>query len=92
MCRPRGTSRHDPLTHDEALGFIRAWRRFHTQDVTLAVMDDALGIKVRYQLSYWDSAIIAAARASGCTEVLSEDMNDGQDYGGVVVTNPFKLP
>ena len=83
-------SRRDPLTHDEALGFIRAWRRFHTQDITLAVLDDALDIKIRYQLSYWDSAIIAAARACGCDEVLSEDMSDGQDYVGVRVINPFK--
>ena len=46
-------------------------------------------MKARHQLSYWDSAIIAAARMSGCTEVLSEDMNAGQDYGGVRVVNPF---
>jgi predicted nucleic acid-binding protein len=76
--------------HDEAVGFIRAWRRFFTQDLTLAVLDDALDVKARFQLSYWDAAIIAAARASGCTEVLSEDLNDGQDYGGVRVVNPFR--
>ena len=83
-------SRADPLTHDEAMGFIRAWRRFSTQDITLAILDDALAIKARFQISYWDAAIIAAARASGCTEILSEDLNDGQDYGGVMVVNPFK--
>ena len=37
-----------------------------------------------------DSAIIAAARAMGCTEVLSEDMGNGEDYAGVRVTNPFR--
>lgn len=83
-------SRAEPLTHDEAMGFIRAWRRFPTQELTLAVMDDALALKARFQVSYWDAEIIAAARASGCTEVLSEDLNDGQDYGGVRVVNPFK--
>jgi predicted nucleic acid-binding protein len=83
-------SRKDPLTHDEATGFIRTWRRFFTQELTLAVLDDALALKARFQISYWDAAIVAAARASGCTEVLSEDLNDGQDYGGVRVVNPFK--
>ena len=83
-------SRAEPLTHDEAMGFIRAWRRFATQDITLAVLDDALALKARFQISYWDAAIIAAARASGCREVLSEDLNDGQDYDGVRVVNPFK--
>lgn len=83
-------SRPNPLTHDEAVAFIRTWRRFPTQDVTLSVLQDALAIKARWQLSYWDSAILAAARQAGCDEVLSEDMNDGQDYGGVKVVNPFK--
>ena len=83
-------SRAEPLTHDEAMGFIRAWRRFPTQELTLAVLDDALALKGRFQISYWDAAIIAAARASGCTEVLSEDLNDGQDYDGVRVVNPFE--
>ena len=43
-----------------------------------------------FQLSYWDAAIIEAARTLGCTHVLSEDLSDGQDYGGVQVTNPFR--
>jgi predicted nucleic acid-binding protein len=83
-------SRPEPLTHDEALGFIHSWRRFFVHDITMEILDDALAIKARYQLSYWDSAIIAAARASICSEVLSEDMGDGHDYAGVKVVNPFK--
>lgn len=54
------------------------------------MLDDALAIKARYQLSSWDSAIVAAAKAADCREILSEDMGDGQDYGGVRVLNPFK--
>lgn len=42
------TSRVEPLTHDEAMGFIRAWRRFYTQELTLAVFDDALGPRQRF--------------------------------------------
>lgn len=37
-----------------------------------------------------DSAIIEAARALGCAELISEDLGDGQDYDGVVVTNSFR--
>ena len=50
----------------------------------------ALDARQRFQLSYWDAAIIEASRALGCTHVLSEDLSDGQDYGGVQVTNPFR--
>jgi predicted nucleic acid-binding protein len=35
------------------------------------------------------TAIVEAARALGCQEVLSEDLNVGQNYGGVRVVNPF---
>jgi predicted nucleic acid-binding protein len=50
----------------------------------------ALSARQRFRLSYWDAAIIEASRAMGCTDVLSEDLNDGQDYDGVRVTNPFR--
>jgi predicted nucleic acid-binding protein len=46
-------------------------------------------VKERFGISYWDSAIIEAARALGCSTVLSEDLNSGGDYGGVTVVNPF---
>jgi predicted nucleic acid-binding protein len=34
--------------------------------------------------------ILAAAQSSGARELISEDLNHGQDYGGVRVVNPFK--
>ena len=48
------------------------------------------GARERFQISYWDAAIIEASRAMGCPQVLSEDLNDGQDYAGVRVVNPFR--
>ena len=57
--------------------------------MTEQVLDAALATVVRFQISYWDAAIIEAARALGCDTVLSEDLNDGQDYAGVRVLNPF---
>ena len=43
----------------------------------------------RYQISHWDSLIIAAAERAGCGRILSEDLNAGQEYNGVVAVNPF---
>jgi predicted nucleic acid-binding protein len=40
-------------------------------------------------VSYWDAAILAAAKGMSCHTVFSEDMNDGQNYDGVTVVNPF---
>jgi predicted nucleic acid-binding protein len=39
----------------------------------------ALDTRQRFQLSYWDSAIIEASRAMGSPEVLSEDLGDSAD-------------
>ena len=83
-------SRPDRITHRQAVRLIESFRRFAVQDVTYAILMAALDTRQRFQLSYWDSAIIEAARAMGCAEVLSEDMADGQDYAGVRVINPFR--
>ena len=81
--------RSDPLTHDEACEIIAQLAAFPVQDNTLAVLRAALAIRDRYQISLWDASILAAAGALGCETVLSEDLNDGQSYGGVTVVNPF---
>jgi predicted nucleic acid-binding protein len=60
------------------------------QSVTRELVLSAVTLRRRYKLSQWDATILAAAMELGCGEVYSEDMNDGQDYGGVRVINPFK--
>ena len=44
----------------------------------------------RYQISYWDGAIIAAAHEADADLLYTEDLNDGQCYGSVTAINPFK--
>jgi predicted nucleic acid-binding protein len=84
--------RPDALAHEQAVRLIESFRRFPVQDITAGVLMAALDARKRFQLSYRDAAIIEAARAMGCAHVLSEDFNDGQDYAGVQVTNPFREP
>ena len=83
--------RPDALTHDVATRLIQKWLRFRIQENTVAVMLSALAFKERYQISFWDSAILAAAKAAQCRKLLSEDLNHGQDYDGVTVMNPFLI-
>lgn len=47
-------------------------------------------VQDRFRLSFWDSLIVAAARIAGCGSLLTEDLQAGQDLGGVVVVNPFQ--
>jgi predicted nucleic acid-binding protein len=83
-------SRTDAITHEQAARLIESFCRFPVQDVTRENMTAALDTSQRFQLSYWDAAIIEAARILGCEVVLSEDLNDGQDFAGIRVTNPFR--
>jgi predicted nucleic acid-binding protein len=59
-------------------------------DNSLALLLAALDEQARWQLSLWDALILAAARASGATELVSEDFAHGQDYGGIRAVNPFR--
>jgi len=78
------------LSHETAVRLIGTWLRFPVQSMTVAVMSDALDIKAAAGLSYWDAAIVAAAKALGCRELFSEDMAHGRDIGGVRIVNPFR--
>jgi predicted nucleic acid-binding protein len=51
---------------------------------------DAIRLQQRYQLSFWDAMIVASAVQLRCQSIWSEDLNPGQEYGGVHVVNPFK--
>jgi len=44
----------------------------------------------RYQLSFWDALIVAAAKSLSCKYLLSEDFQANQDLDGVIVVNPFE--
>lgn len=83
-------TRRDAIAHEIAVGLIRTWLRFKVQEVTLPIMVGALEIKATHALSYWDAAIIAAARALGCQHLLSEDMSHGREIEGVTIQNPFR--
>lgn len=82
-------SRADALTHSEAFDFLKTFYRFRIQENTVEVFQKAMEIREKYQISFWDSSIIAAAKISGCNRVYSEDLNSGQIYQGLQILNPF---
>jgi predicted nucleic acid-binding protein len=83
-------SRADALTHEQATKLVESFLRFPAQATTTELALAAMATCHRFTISYWDAAIIEAARSLGCDLVLSEDLSDGQDYAGVRVENPFR--
>jgi len=68
---------------------VRDFAAWPVVDNTLDLLQAGLDEQDRWKISLWDALILAAARASGARELLSEDLNHGQDYGGIRVMNPF---
>jgi predicted nucleic acid-binding protein len=77
------------ISDDTALEWLENLDVFPCQTIDVDLVKNAIVISARYRLSYWDSAILAAAEALGAPVVYSEDFNHGQSYGDIKVCNPF---
>ena len=87
----QATRPHGPagLTHEQAIEFLRPLGTLPTQEITVELFSRATEIRARFGVSYWDAAILAAAKLMGCEAVYSEDLSHEQNYDGVMVINPF---
>ncbi len=78
-----------PLPAESARQWVVQLARKPCQVVDFKIVRRGMEISQRYQTSYWDGAIIAAAERLGCRIVYSEDLDDHQEYDNVTVINPF---
>ena len=78
-----------PLPVNEATRTIALLKSWHIHVPTADDVLVAIQIQQRYQLSFWDAMIVRSAAQLGCSVLWSEDLNDGQNYEGVAVRNPF---
>ena len=72
-----------------ARAIVEALTTLPVVPITAEIVLTAIRLRDRYQISYWDAAILAAARELSAPTVLSEDLNHGQIYEGITVLNPF---
>ena len=49
----------------------------------------AIDLHRLHAVSFWDALILRSAKQTGCTVVLSEDMQHGREIDGVRIINPF---
>jgi len=78
-----------PLTQANALAYLEKLDVFPIIPVSYRLVLQGVRNSLKYQLSYWDGAILAASEELGAKTLYSEDLNDGQLYGTVRVINPF---
>lgn len=79
-----------PLSPPEALEWIEQLEAFPVVPIDTALVKLAAEASERWQLSYWDGAIIAAADILGASVLYTEDLNHAQAYGRVTAHNPFQ--
>ena len=60
--------------------------------VDLSTLERAWFLQDRFSVSWWDALIVAAAQKCECKVLLTEDLQHGQEFGGVQVVNPFVTP
>ncbi len=81
----------EPLDGDSASKIIEELSSLPVVSTDPELVRRAIATGRRFQIAVWDALIIEAARTGGCRRILSEDLNSGQDFDGVMVENPFSL-
>ncbi|HEX9693257.1 MAG TPA: PIN domain-containing protein [Gemmatimonadales bacterium] len=79
------------LSRAEARDDVRTLFAWQPVMADRIVIEAAWTLQERYDLSWWDALIVAAASRAGCRLLLTEDFQEGQELGGVRITNPFTV-
>ncbi|MGL4491024.1 MAG: PIN domain-containing protein [Rhizobiaceae bacterium] len=57
--------------------------------LTWREVQTARGLRISTGYSWWDCLLLASALELGCSHFLSEDLQDGQQIGDLMIINPF---
>jgi predicted nucleic acid-binding protein len=81
----------DPLDEEQASEVIDQLCTLPVVSPDPQLVQHAIRTSVRYEIAIWDALIVEAGRAAGCHRILSEDLQAGQDFDGLVIENPFTV-
>jgi predicted nucleic acid-binding protein len=79
-----------PLPPARAKEIVAEYLAWKVIDNTGRMLLDAMDLQREARVSFWDALIVQAAIDAGCSQLYSEDLNAGQRFGPVLVTNPFR--
>ena len=79
----------DRLAHEKAVELVESLTRYPVVETTVSLVQQAIATAARWRISYWDAAIVEAARIGRCPALLTEDLQSGMNFAGVTVRNPF---
>lgn len=76
------------LRADQAGGFVSDFRRMPIVTVTPELVEQAITCHQADRISFWDALIVVSASSTGCTVLLTGDLNAGQAIRGLRVADP----
>ncbi|MEK6231428.1 MAG: PIN domain-containing protein [Luteolibacter sp.] len=77
------------ITEEKIDLLLQLTANFPFQPLTHTLILHATALRRRYSFSHWDSTIIAAAYANGCSTLYSEDLQHGFTLDHLTIVNPF---
>jgi len=79
-----------PMTIAEAEQYLgTVFRPLLAVQSSQALYSEALGLKDKHHMSWYDSLIVAAAMEGRCSVLYSEDFQHGQRFADLQIENPF---
>ena len=78
-----------PMSRRAAREIVSLYSTWPLVQVDLALILNASELEERHRLSFWDATVIEAARRSGASRLVSEDLQAGRTIAGVRIENPF---
>ena len=78
-----------PSASEQARAEVRDLLAWRPAPIDGAILERAWRMQDRYQLSFWDALIVAAAKSLACRYLLTEDLQANQELDGITVVNPF---
>ena len=68
---------------------VEVFARFQVSEPTVSDILAAIDLHRLHGFSYWDALVIRCASQSGCSVLLTEDLQNGRVVDGVEIVNPF---
>jgi len=74
-----------------ARGKIELFAQLHVVLISVEDVLAAIDLHRLHRMSFWDALLVQTARRAGCATLLTEDLQDGRRFDGVLIRNPFAV-
>ena len=86
------TQKLDPgMEPERARRNVRLFFTWHPIQMDTRALETAWEFQDRYRLSWWDALIVSAARSANCRYLLTEDLQNGEEFLEIKIINPFLI-